>query len=486
MSLSLRDKSLFQQQAFIAGDWVDADSKRTAPVFDPATGHELGQMPWMGAGETRRAIESAEEALASWKAKTAKERAVVLRRWHDLMLEHQDDLARIMTAEQGKPLEEARGEIKSSAGYIEWFAEEAKRIYGETIPAGRRDQQLLTIRQAIGVVAAITPWNFPAQMIARKCAPALAAGCTVVVKPAPQTPYSALALAVLAQRAGLPDGVFNVVTGKAGEIGDEMTSHHAVRKLSFTGSTVVGKVLMEKCALTVKQVSMELGGNAPFIVFDDANLDLAVKHLLASKFRNAGQTCVCANRIMIQKGVYDAFAKKLAKAVKEIKVGAGQDEGVELGPLIDDRAIDKVDGLVRDALSKGAEALVGGTPLPLGDQFYAPTVLTGVTENMQVFHKEIFGPIAPLYCFEHEDEAIELANATRYGLAAYFFSRDVGRVWRVSEALDYGMIGANSGTLSSEATPFGGIKESGIGREGGQYGIQEYLEIKYINMGLED
>ncbi len=485
MSLLLKDKSLFRQQAFIGGIWLDADSGRHVPVNNPATGAELGRMPWMGAAETRRAIECAENALVGWKKKTAKERAAILRRWCNLILENLDDLAQIMTSEQGKPLAEARGELSSSAGYIEWFAEEAKRTYGETIPAGRSDQQLLTIRQPIGVVAAITPWNFPAQMIARKCAPALAAGCTVVMKPAPQTPYSALALAVLAQKAGLPDGVFNIVTGKAGEIGDEMTANHAVRKLSFTGSTVVGKVLMEKCALTVKQVSMELGGNAPFIVFDDANLDLAVKHVLASKFRNSGQTCVCANRIMVQSGVYDAFATKLATAVNKMKVGPGDKADVTLGPLIDDRAIDKVDALVKDALSKGAHALVGGAPLDIGELFYAPTVLTNVSENMQVFHKEIFGPVAPLYCFEKEDEAIELANATRYGLAAYFFSRDVGRVWRVSEALEYGMVGANTGTLSSEATPFGGIKESGIGREGGKYGIQEYLEIKYINMGLE-
>ncbi|MFD2208087.1 NAD-dependent succinate-semialdehyde dehydrogenase [Kiloniella antarctica] len=485
MSLSLRDKSLFRQQAFIGGLWLDADSGRNVPVYNPATGAELGQMPWMGAAETRRAIECAEQALVSWKKMLSKDRAAILRRWCNLILEHQEDLAQIMTAEQGKPLSESRSEISSSASYIEWFAEEAKRTYGETIPAGKKDQQLLTIRQPIGVVAAITPWNFPAQMIARKCSPALAAGCTVVIKPAPQTPYSALALAVLAQMAGLPDGVLNIVTGKAGEIGDEMTANPAVRKLSFTGSTVVGKVLMEKCALTVKQVSMELGGNAPFIVFDDANLDFAVRHVLASKFRNSGQTCVCANRIMVQSSVYDEFATKLTSAVREIKIGPGSNENTTLGPLIDDRAIDKVDGLVRDALSKGAKALIGGTPHNAGALFYAPTVLTGVTQNMQVFHKEIFGPVAPLYLFEKEEEAIDLANATRYGLAAYFFSRDVGRVWRVSEALEYGMVGANSGTLSSEATPFGGIKESGIGREGGKYGIQEFLEIKYINMGLE-
>ncbi|WP_020591950.1 NAD-dependent succinate-semialdehyde dehydrogenase [Kiloniella laminariae] len=486
MSVPLEDKSLFHQQAFLDGSWVDADSARQAPVFNPATGEEIGRMPWMGAAETRRAIEAAERAFILWRKRTAKDRAAVLRRWRDLILLHQEDLAQIMTAEQGKPLSEARGEIASSAGYIEWFAEEAKRAYGETIPAGSRGQQLLTIRQPIGVVAAITPWNFPIQMIARKCAPALAAGCAVVMKPAPQTPFSALALADLAQRAGLPDGLFNVITGKAGEIGDEMTSNHIVRKLSFTGSTVVGKVLMEKCALTVKQVSMELGGNAPFIVFDDADLERAVTHVIASKFRNAGQTCVCANRIMVQRGVYDDFAKRLADRVRDLKTGPGTDEGVFLGPLIDDRAIDKVDDLVRDALSKGAKALVGGVPLKeLGTQFYAPTVLTDVTQNMQVFHKEIFGPVAPLYCFDSEEEAVALANATRYGLAAYFFSQDVGRVWRVSEALEYGMVGANSGTLSSEATPFGGIKESGIGREGGQYGIQEYLEIKYINMGFD-
>ncbi len=486
MCLSLRDKSLFRQQAFIGGNWVDADSGRHVPVYNPATNDVLGQMPWMGAAETRRAIECAEQALVGWKKIIAKDRATILRRWCNLILEHKEDLAQIMTAEQGKPLSESRGEITSSAGYIEWFAEEAKRTYGETIPAANKDQQLLTIRQPIGVVAAITPWNFPAQMIARKCSPALAAGCTVVIKPAPQTPYSALALAALAQEAGIPDGVLNIVTGKAGEIGDEMTANPAVRKLSFTGSTVVGKVLMEKCALTVKQVSMELGGNAPFIVFDDANLDLAVRHVMASKFRNSGQTCVCANRIMVQKGVYDEFASKLAVAVNKIQVGPGNEADVTLGPLIDDRAIDKVDGLVKDALDKGAKALVGGAPLDIGELFYKPTVLTGVTQNMQVFHKEIFGPVAPLYCFEDEDEAIALANSTRYGLAAYFFSRDVGRVWRVSEALEYGMVGANSGTLSSEATPFGGIKESGIGREGGKYGIQEFLEIKYINMGLEE
>ncbi|WP_419901327.1 NAD-dependent succinate-semialdehyde dehydrogenase [Kiloniella sp.] len=486
MSLTLRDSSLFRQQAIIDGNWVDADSGRHVPVHNPATNDVLGQMPWMGAVETRRAIECAERALVGWKKLLAKERATILRHWCNLIIEHKEDLAQIMTAEQGKPLAESRGEITSSAGYIEWFAEEAKRTYGETIPAGNKNQQLLTIRQPIGVVAAITPWNFPAQMIARKCSPALAAGCTVVIKPAPQTPYSALALAALAQRAGLPDGVLNIVTGKAGEIGDEMTANPAVRKLSFTGSTVVGKVLMEKCALTVKQVSMELGGNAPFIVFDDANLDLAVRHVMASKFRNSGQTCVCANRIMVQSGVYEEFAGKLAQAAKQMKVGPGDNENVTLGPLIDDRAIDKVDGLVKDALNKGAKALVGGAPLDIGELFYTPTVLTGVTQNMQVFHKEIFGPVAPLYRFESEDEAVELANSTRYGLAAYFFSRDVGRVWRVSDALEYGMVGANSGTLSSEATPFGGIKESGIGREGGKYGIQEFLEIKYINMGLED
>ncbi len=481
--MKLSDPSLFRQQCYIDGVWVDADAMATFDVLNPADGSKLGTVPEMGAAETARAIAAAEAAMPEWAARTAKERAQILRRWYDLMMENQQDLATIMVAEMGKPMAEAMGEIGYSASFVEWFAEEAKRIYGDTIPAPSGDRRIVIIKQPIGVAAAITPWNFPSAMITRKCAPAIAAGCSVVVKPAEDTPYSALALAELAMRAGIPKGVFNIVTGVPATIGAELTSNPTVRKLSFTGSTAVGKLLMKQCADTVKKVSMELGGNAPFIVFDDADLDAAIAGVMASKYRNAGQTCVCANRIMVQAGIYDAFAAKLAEAVKGLIPGPGLTSDANQGPLINKAGLDKVVRLVKDATDKGATVVCGGRVSDLGGTFYEPTILTGVTVDMDLANEEIFGPVAPLYKFESEEEAVKIANDTPYGLAAYFYSRDIGRVWRVAEALEYGIVGANEGIISSEMVPFGGVKESGIGREGSKYGIEEYVEVKYICMG---
>ena len=481
--MDLKDTSLFRQQAYIDGAWVNADNNQTFAVTNPANGDVLGAVPEMGRAETARAIAAAEAALPAWRAKTAKERAGILKKWFDLVMENQDDLARLMTAEQGKPLAEAMGEIVYGASFIEWFAEEAKRLYGETVPTNAPNRRIQVIKQPIGVVASITPWNFPNAMITRKCAPAMAAGCTVVAKPAEDTPYSALALAELAERAGIPKGVFNVVTGIPKEIGGEITSNPVVRKVSFTGSTAVGKLLMKQCADTVKKVSLELGGNAPFIVFDDADLDAAIAGVMASKYRNAGQTCVCANRIYVQDGVYDAFAEKMAVAVGELKVGSGFDDGVSQGPLINAAAIEKVEHLVADAVSKGAKVVVGGARHELGGTFYTPTILTDVTNDMACASEEIFGPVAPLYRFKDEADVIAQANDTPYGLAAYFYARDIGRVYRVAEALEYGIVGINEGIISTEVAPFGGVKESGLGREGGKYGIEEFVEVKYLCIG---
>ena len=479
----LNDEKLLRQQCYIDGAWADADSGETLEVTNPATGEALGSIPKMGEAETRRAIEAANAAMPAWRAKTAKERAQILRRWFDLMMENQDDLGRILTAEQGKPLAEAKGEIAYGASFIEWFAEEAKRVYGDVIPGHQPDKRIVVIKQPIGVVAAITPWNFPNAMITRKAGPALAAGCTIVIKPATQTPYSALAMAELAERAGIPKGVFNVLTGSASAIGGEMTGNPIVRKVTFTGSTEIGKLLLKQSAETVKKVGMELGGNAPFIVFDDADLDAAVEGAMASKYRNAGQTCVCANRIYVQDGVYDAFAEKLAAAVAKMKVGNGMEEGVAQGPLIDQAAVAKVEEHIADAVAKGAKVAIGGKRHELGQTFFQPTILTGVTQDMAVAREETFGPVAPLFRFSGEDEVIGMANDTEFGLAAYFYARDLGRVWRVAEAVEYGIVGINTGIISTEVAPFGGVKESGIGREGSKYGIDDFLEIKYLCMG---
>ncbi|HLI11594.1 MAG TPA: NADP-dependent succinate-semialdehyde dehydrogenase [Alphaproteobacteria bacterium] len=481
--MQLRDKSLFRQKCYVDGAWTDADGKATVTIRNPANQEALGTVPVMGAAETRRAIEAAEKALPAWRAKTAKERASVLRKWADLMLQNAEDLAAIMTLEQGKPLAEAKGEIVYSASFLEWFAEECKRIYGDTIPQHQADKRLVVVKQPIGVCAAITPWNFPSAMITRKAGPAIAAGCTMVVKPAPQTPYSALALCELAERAGLPKGVLSIVTGDAAAIGKEMTSSPIVRKFSFTGSTAVGKLLLQQCAGTVKKVSLELGGNAPFIVFDDADLDAAVEGAMASKYRNTGQTCVCANRIFVQSDVYEEFSAKLAQAVSALKVGNGLEPGVTQGPLISVQALEKVERHVSDAVSKGARIVVGGKRHALGGTFYEPTVLADVRPNMILAREETFGPVAPLFRFDTEDEAVKLANDTEYGLASYFYGRDIGRIWRVAEALDYGMVGINTGIISTEIAPFGGVKESGLGREGSKYGIEEFLEVKYLCMG---
>ena len=481
--MKLKDSKLFRQQCYIDGKWVEADNRESIPVNNPADNSILGTVPKMGADETRRAIEAAERALPEWRARTGKERAAVLRKLYELMIENQEDLAQLMTAEQGKPLTESRGEIVYAASFIEWFGEEGKRVYGDTIPGHMRDKRIVVLKQPIGVCAAITPWNFPSAMITRKMGPALASGCTMVVKPATQTPFSALALCELAERAGVPKGVFSCVTGSAKAIGGEMTTNPIVRKLTFTGSTAVGKELMEQCAGTVKKLSLELGGNAPFIVFDDADLDAAVKGAIASKYRNAGQTCVCANRLLVQDGVYEAFAGKLAQAVKAMKVGAGAETGTVIGPLIDMKAIEKVEEHVGDALKKGARVVIGGHRHALGGSFYEPTILADVTTDMQVTREETFGPVAPLFRFKTEAEAIEMANDTEFGLAAYFYSRDVNRVWRVSEALEYGIVGINEGIISTEVAPFGGVKESGLGREGSKYGIEEFLEVKYLCLG---
>lgn len=482
-TFQLKDSKLFRQQCYIDGAWVDADDKATLPVYNPADGQQIGTVPKMGKAETRRAIETAGAAFPAWRAKTAKERASILRKWYELMLANQEDLAILMTVEQGKPLTESRGEIAYGASFIEWFAEEAKRVYGDTIPSQAPDRRIVVIKQPIGVCAAVTPWNFPNAMITRKAGPALAAGCTMVIKPASMTPYSALALCELAERAGIPKGVLSVVTGSAGPIGEELTSNPIVRKFTFTGSTEIGKQLMAQCAATVKKVSLELGGNAPFIVFDDADLDSAIEGLMASKYRNTGQTCVCANRVFVQDGVYDEFAKKFAEKVSTMKVGSGLEDGVMQGPLIDMKAVEKVEEHIADALGKGARLLIGGKRHEKGGQFFQPTVLADVTPAMKVTHEETFGPVAPLYRFKTEQELLELANNTEYGLAAYFYSRDIGRVWRVAEGIEAGIIGINVGIISTEVAPFGGVKESGIGREGSKYGMEEFLEVKYLCLG---
>jgi succinate-semialdehyde dehydrogenase/glutarate-semialdehyde dehydrogenase len=481
--VSLKDSKLFRQSNYIDGAWVNAKSGGTIDVDNPATGEIIGTVPKCGAAETRAAIDAAERALPAWRKKTAKERAAVVRRWYELVLESQEDLARLMTIEQGKPLTESKGEVIYAASFLEWFAEEAKRVYGDTIPGYEADKRILVIKQPIGVVACITPWNFPLAMITRKAGPALASGCTVVLKPASQTPFSALALAELAERAGVPKGVLNVVTGSASEIGGEMTSNPIVKKLSFTGSTEVGKLLMEQCARTVKKVSLELGGNAPFIVFDDADIDAAVEGAMASKYRNNGQTCVCVNRIYVQDSVYDAFAKKLSAAVAKLSPMNGLEPGATQGPLIDDKAVAKIEEHIEDATKKGAKVVVGGRRHERGGRFFQPTVLVDVTSSMMVAREETFGPVAPLFRFKTEEEAVGMANDTEFGLAAYFYGRDIGRVWRVAEALESGMVGINTGIISTEVAPFGGVKESGLGREGSKYGIEEFLEIKYLCLG---
>ncbi len=481
--MQLNDPSLFREKCYIDGAWCDADTGDTVPVNNPATDETIGSVPKMGTDETRRAIEAAGAALPGWRGKTAKERAQTLRRWYELMVENADDLALIMTTEQGKPLAESKGEVLYAASFLEWFAEEGKRVYGDTIPPHQTDKRIVVIKEPIGVCASITPWNFPAAMITRKVGPALAAGCTVVAKPATQTPYSALALAELAERAGVPKGVLSVVTGQASRIGGEMTSNPMVRKVTFTGSTEIGKLLMQQCAGTVKKLSLELGGNAPFIVFDDAELDAAVEGAMASKYRNAGQTCVCANRLLVQDGVYEDFSARLAQAVSGLKVGNGLEAGVTQGPLIDMKAVAKVEAHIADAVGKGARVVVGGGRHDLGGSFFQPTLLADVTPDMAVAREETFGPLAPLFRFETEDQAIAMANDTEFGLAAYFYSRDIGRIWRVAEGVEYGIVGINTGIISTEVAPFGGMKESGIGREGSHFGIDEFLEVKYLCMG---
>ncbi len=479
----LKDLRLFRQACYIDGTWVEGTAGNVIDVDDPSTGEVIGSVPKMGAPQTRQAIAAAARALPAWRSRTAKERSAVIRRWFDLMIANQEDLANLMTLEQGKPLTESKGEVMYAASFLEWFSEEAKRVYGDTIPPHQSDKRIVVIKEPVGVVACITPWNFPLAMITRKAGPALAAGCTVVLKPASQTPFSALALAELADRAGVPKGVFNVITGKASEIGTELATNPTVRKLSFTGSTEIGKLLMSQCSSTVKKLSLELGGNAPFIVFDDADLDAAVEGSIASKYRNTGQTCVCTNRFLVQEGVYDAFAKKLATAVHGLKPARGFEPGATQGPLIDQNAVEKVEDHIRDATSKGATVLTGGHRHLLGGRFFEPTILTGVTPAMAIAKEETFGPVAPLFRFKTEADAIALANDTEFGLAAYFYGRDVARVWRVAEALEYGIVGINTGLISTEVAPFGGVKESGLGREGSKYGIDEYLEIKYLCFG---
>lgn len=476
----LADPSLLRQQAYVDGQWIDADSKATITVTDPATGAALGSIPDMGAAETTRAINSADRVRKDWAALAARERSVIMRRWFELINENVEDLARIMTAEQGKPLGESRGEIRYAASFVEWFAEEAKRVYGDIIPAPKAQSRIMVLKQPVGVVAAVTPWNFPSAMITRKCAPALAAGCTVVVKPSEFTPFSALALAELASRAGVPAGVLNIVTGNAQAIGGEMTANPIVRKLSFTGSTRVGKLLMGQAGATVKKVSMELGGNAPFIVFADADLDVAVHNVMASKFRNTGQTCICANRIYVEDAVHDAFVERFKKAVEALKVGNGFADDVEQGPLINPAALVKVESHIADALAKGGKLVTGGKPHKLGGTFFEPTILTNVDDSMLFTQEETFGPVAPVFRFTDEDAVVAAANATSAGLAAYVFTRDLDRMWRVAEALETGMVGVNEGLISNEVAPFGGIKESGVGREGSKYGIEEFLNLKYI------
>jgi len=479
--MKLSDKSLLKEKCFINGKWVGG--AETIDVTNPASGEVIATVPKLGARETADAIAGANEAMKDWAARTAKERSVILRRWFDLQMEHQEDLAQIMTAEQGKPLAESRGEVAYGASFTEFFAEEAKRVYGETIPSHKADARIVVLRQPIGVTAAITPWNFPIAMITRKVSPALAAGCAMVCKPATETPLSALALAALAERAGVPAGIFSVVVGKSAEIGGEMTSNPLVRLLTFTGSTEIGRLLMGQCASTIKKVDLELGGNAPFIVFDDADLDAAVAGAMASKYRNAGQTCVCANRLLVQDGIYDAFAEKLASAVLKLKVGAGDEVGVTQGPLINAAAIEKIEEHVADAVNHGARVVIGGKRHERGGSFYEPTILANVTTKMLVTREETFGPVAPLFRFKTEEEAIAMANDTPFGLAAYFYSRDIGRCWRVGEALETGIVGINEGIISTEVAPFGGVKQSGIGREGSHHGIAEYTELKYMLMG---
>lgn len=480
--MQLKDAKLFRQKAYFDGKWQDADNGKTIDVTNPATGEVIGTVPKMGAAETSRAIDAANKALPAWRAKTAKERSVIIRRWYDLLIEHQDDLALILTTEQGKPLAEAKGEIVYGASYLDWFSEEAKRVYGDVIPGHMTDKRVVVIKQPIGVTAAITPWNFPNAMITRKAGPALAAGCTMIIKPASATPYSALALVELAERAGVPAGVLSVITGSAGEIGGELTGNPIIRKLSFTGSTEIGRDLMVECAKDIKKVSMELGGNAPFIVFDDADLDAAVEGAMISKFRNSGQTCVCANRLYVQDGVYDAFLEKLKVAVAKLKVGNGIESGVTTGPMIDAKAVEKVQEHIEDAVKKGAKIIEGGKSL--GGNFFEPTILAHVPTNAIVSKEETFGPLAPVFRFKTEDEVVGYANDTEFGLASYFYAKDLSRVVRVSEALEYGMVGVNTGLISNEMAPFGGVKASGLGREGSKYGIEDYLEIKYLCISI--
>jgi succinate-semialdehyde dehydrogenase / glutarate-semialdehyde dehydrogenase len=482
--LPLKDPSLFRTQNYLNGEWIDADSGKRFDVDNPATGKVIANVPDCGAAETRRAIAAAEAALPAWRALTAKARATILRKWFDLINANADDLALILTTEQGKPLAEAKGEIIYGASFIEWFAEEGKRIYGDVIPPHLADKRLIVLKQPIGVTAAITPWNFPNAMITRKVGPALAAGCTMVLKPAEQTPISALALAELAHRAGVPKGVFNVITGDAPAIGGELCASPIVRKLSFTGSTEVGRILMKQCAPTIKKLSLELGGNAPFIVFDDADLEAAAEGLMASKYRNAGQTCVCANRVYVQAGVYEKFAEKIKAKVATLKVGSGTENGVNVGPLIDAQGLAKVEDHVADAIAKGAKIIMGGKRSSLGGLFYEPTLLKDVPKNAKVSSEETFGPVAPLIKFEHEEEVVAMANASEFGLASYFYSRDVSRVFRVAEALESGMVGVNTGIFSNEVAPFGGVKQSGLGREGSKYGIEDYLEVKYLCLSV--
>ena len=484
--LVVEDSSLLRQQCYVDGQWIGADDGGSMPVVDPATGALVGSVPVFHAAETKRAIDAANRALPPWRAKTAKERSAILRKWHDLMQVNAGDLARILTAEQGKPLAEAKGEIAIAAAYVEWFAEEAKRVYGDVIPTMANDRRLVVVKEPVGVCAAITPWNFPSAMITRKVSPALAAGCTVVIKPAEATPFSAFALAELAGRAGFPPGVLNMITGDAQSIGAEMCANPVVRKISFTGSTEVGRLLMKQAAPTIKKISLELGGNAPFIVFDDADLDAAAEGAIVSKYRNAGQTCVCANRFFVHEKVYDAFAQKLAVKVGALKVGRGTETGVTQGPLINADAVAKVEEHLADAKARGAKVAIGGTRHALGGTFYQPTVLTGVTPDMQIFREETFGPVAPLIAFRDDAEVVELANRSEFGLASYFYSRDIGRIWRVAEALEYGMVGVNTGLITTEVAPFGGMKQSGLGREGSKYGIEEFVEVKYICFGGVD
>lgn len=484
MTLNLNNPSLLRENAYINGQWVSADSSATFGVINPSTMELIASVPNLGASETSRAIDAAQAALPAWRALTGKQRAAILRRWYELLIENQADLAALMTAEQGKPLAESSGEVVYGASFIEWFSEEAKRVYGDVIPAHAADKRLITIKQPIGVVAAITPWNFPIAMITRKVAPALAAGCTAVVKPGEDTPLSALALAELAEQAGIPAGVFNIVTtNNAPVVGDTLCADSRIRKLSFTGSTPVGKLLMRQCADTVKKVSLELGGNAPFIVFDDADIDAAVDGVMASKFRNAGQTCVCTNRILVQDTIHDVFIEKMSAAVDQLKVGDGFEEGITTGPLINAKAVEKVNRLIENAISQGAQLGKNTFEKPDGENFCSPTILTNVTSDMEIAQAEIFGPVATVFKFSTEEEVIQIANDTPFGLAAYFYARDIGRVWRVSEQLEYGMVGVNDGIISTEVAPFGGVKESGIGREGSKYGIDDFVEIKYICMG---